>query len=153
LAGFDRVVLNAPAQLRKGPHGAGCDRDDISDHVAASELAYARKLGIRLGSDLAASRAAIVEVLAAPSEGSPLAAKGWPPRYAARRIAWHVLDHAWEIEDKSKVQRSLNRDRSIGCLGSGGRFACLIPTAKMKVWLKPLAPDGTAELSTRPCGV
>jgi hypothetical protein len=28
-------------------------------------------------------------------------ANGWPPRYAARRIAWHVLDHAWEIEDKS----------------------------------------------------
>jgi hypothetical protein len=27
--------------------------------------------------------------------------KGWPPRYAARRIAWHALDHAWEIEDKS----------------------------------------------------
>jgi hypothetical protein len=26
---------------------------------------------------------------------------GWPVRYAARRIAWHVLDHAWEIEDKS----------------------------------------------------
>jgi len=27
--------------------------------------------------------------------------KGWPPRYAAARIAWHALDHAWEIEDKS----------------------------------------------------
>ena len=25
----------------------------------------------------------------------------WPARYAARRIAWHVLDHAWEIEDRS----------------------------------------------------
>ncbi len=22
------------------------------------------------------------------------------PRYAARRIAWHVLDHAWEIEER-----------------------------------------------------
>lgn len=31
-----------------------------------------------------------------------LAAKGWPARYAARRIAWHVLDHAWEIEDRSE---------------------------------------------------
>jgi hypothetical protein len=28
--------------------------------------------------------------------------KGWPTRYAARRIAWHALDHAWEIEDKSE---------------------------------------------------
>jgi len=27
----------------------------------------------------------------------------WPARYAARRIVWHVLDHAWEIEDKSEA--------------------------------------------------
>jgi len=27
--------------------------------------------------------------------------KGWPLRYAARRIGWHILDHLWEIEDKS----------------------------------------------------
>ena len=98
---FERVACNAPAQLRKGPRGGGRDRDDIVDHVAASELAYARKLGIRLGSDLTASRAALVEILASPSDGTPPGAKGWPPRYAARRIAWHVLDHAWEIEDKS----------------------------------------------------
>jgi hypothetical protein len=25
----------------------------------------------------------------------------WPIRYAARRIAWHALDHAWEIEDRT----------------------------------------------------
>jgi hypothetical protein len=28
--------------------------------------------------------------------------RGWPPRTAARRIAWHVLDHQWEIGDKSE---------------------------------------------------
>lgn len=27
---------------------------------------------------------------------------GWPARYAARRIAWHALDHAWEIEDRTE---------------------------------------------------
>jgi hypothetical protein len=34
---------------------------------------------------------------------APLKAPGkrWPARYAARRIAWHALDHAWEIEDRS----------------------------------------------------
>ena len=37
----------------------------------------------------------------AASDGRPLVEKGWLPRYAARRIAWHVLDHAWEIEDRS----------------------------------------------------
>jgi hypothetical protein len=25
---------------------------------------------------------------------------GWPPRYGARRLIWHVLDHLWEIEDR-----------------------------------------------------
>jgi hypothetical protein len=25
----------------------------------------------------------------------------WSPRYAVRRTAWHPLDHAWEIEDRS----------------------------------------------------
>jgi len=41
----------------------------------------------------------------APPTGpeAPLKApdRSWPPRYAARRIAWHALDHAWEIEDRS----------------------------------------------------
>jgi hypothetical protein len=36
-----------------------------------------------------------------PSKGGPLTEKGWPQPYAARRIAWHVLDHAWEIEDRT----------------------------------------------------
>jgi hypothetical protein len=30
----------------------------------------------------------------------PAGPKDWPLRYAARRIAWHALDHAWEIEDR-----------------------------------------------------
>jgi hypothetical protein len=41
-----------------------------------------------------------VAVLSRPSDGGPLAEKGWPARYAARRIAWHALDHAWEMEDR-----------------------------------------------------
>jgi hypothetical protein len=51
---------------------------------------------------VAAERAALVEALVRPSDGSPLVpGRGWPPRYAFRRFAWHVLDHAWEIEDRS----------------------------------------------------
>ena len=37
-----------------------------------------------------------------PSDGSPLAGRSWTARYAARRIAWHALDHAWEMEDRSE---------------------------------------------------
>jgi hypothetical protein len=49
-----------------------------------------------------AMRAAVLEVLRQPSDGSPLADRKWPARYAARRIAWHALDHAWEMEDRTE---------------------------------------------------
>ncbi len=51
---------------------------------------------------IAALRAEVRAVLAGPSDGTPAVAKGWPARCAARRIAWHALDHAWEIEDRSE---------------------------------------------------
>ena len=41
-------------------------------------------------------------MLGAKSDGSPLRPKGWPQRYAVRRIAWHALDHVWEMEDRSE---------------------------------------------------
>jgi len=46
-------------------------------------------------------RNAIVDCLRNARAGEPVKDKGWLPRYAARRIAWHALDHAWEIEDRS----------------------------------------------------
>jgi hypothetical protein len=76
--------------------------------VAGAEQAYARRVGLRLpGSDpgagvsIAALRLAIVETLARAGDGGPIPGGRWPARYAARRIAWHALDHAWEIEDRA----------------------------------------------------
>jgi hypothetical protein len=107
---FDQIASAAPAELRKGPRGGGRDRDQMVDHVLGAEGAYVRKLGLRLAApergDAAAIRAfrgAIVEALERPSQGGPPIEKGWPQRYAARRIAWHALDHAWEIEDRSEA--------------------------------------------------
>jgi hypothetical protein len=51
------------------------------------------------------SRQAILAGLEAADKGE-LPEKGprggilWPARYFVRRVAWHVLDHAWEIEDR-----------------------------------------------------
>ena len=42
-------------------------------------------------------REAIAAVVGGPSDGSPVVPNGWTTRYAARRIAWHVLEHAWEM--------------------------------------------------------
>ena len=106
---LDRVAAAAPAELRKGPRGGGRDRDAIVAHVVSAENAYARRVGLRLpepdpddAAAVAAARATIVEVLAHPTDGGPIAGGRWPSRYAARRIAWHVLDHAWEIEDRAE---------------------------------------------------
>ena len=107
-ATFDRVVTGAPAELRKGPRGGGRDRDAIVGHCVTSDAAYAAQIGIKLKEPdptdraaVEAGRAAILDLLRKPSDGSPLGGRRWPARYAARRIAWHSLDHAWEIEDKS----------------------------------------------------
>jgi hypothetical protein len=94
-----RVVAGAPAQLRKGPRGGGRDRDKIVAHVADAEVAYARKLGVREKG--AALRPALAGAIASATTADPVVEKGWPVRYAARRVAWHALDHAWEIEDRS----------------------------------------------------
>jgi hypothetical protein len=106
---FDRVAAAAPEQLRKGPRGGGRDRDKMIDHVIASDTAYARKLGIKhrlMAIDdheaIAALRQAVLDVLCQESDGMPPVRNGWPTRYAARRIAWHALDHAWEMEDRAE---------------------------------------------------
>jgi hypothetical protein len=106
---FDRVAANAPAELRKGPRGGGRDRDRMIGHVVEADDAYAREIGLRLKPTAATDRAAIeavratvLDVIGAPSDGSPIAGRRWTPRYAAGRIAWHALDHAWEMEDRSE---------------------------------------------------
>ena len=48
----------------------------------------------------------------AASDGAAVAGRRWTPRYAARRIAWHALDHAWEIEDRSNRTAGSERSRS-----------------------------------------
>ncbi len=48
-----------------------------------------------------AQRVAIAERLAGAHPAGPFEGRRWTPRYAARRIAWHAIDHVWEIEDRS----------------------------------------------------
>ena len=100
---FDRVAAAAPEELRKGPRGGGRDRTKIVGHVNEADAAYAREIGLASRpKEVPALRAAMLQVLRMPSDGSPLAGRKWTQRYAARRIAWHALDHAWEIEDRTE---------------------------------------------------
>jgi len=103
---LESVVASSPASLRKGPRGGGRDRDGMVDHVVNAERSYARKVGVFLTAaewrdgGVALMRERIREALQRPSDGTPPRERGWPPRYLVRRMAWHVLDHAWEMEDR-----------------------------------------------------
>lgn len=105
---FDRVAAAAPEELRKGPRGGGRNTTKVIGHVMESDRAYAREIGVTVrefGSDdraaIRAMRDEMLEVIRAARDGEPLAGRRWPARYAAHRIAWHALDHAWEIQDRS----------------------------------------------------
>jgi hypothetical protein len=95
--------------LRKGPRGGGRELDAIITHVADADRGYLNALGWKVdlsaktGNHVAEIRAAILEGLRASARGE-IPAKGprggarWPARYFVRRVAWHTMAHAWEIE-------------------------------------------------------
>jgi len=104
---LDEVAAGAPEELRKGPRGGGRNTSKIVSHALEADGAYAREIGLKLPAAAVGDRAAIrvfrdaiLDVLRRPSNGSPIADRRWTARYAAHRIAWHSLDHAWEIEDR-----------------------------------------------------
>jgi hypothetical protein len=62
-----------------------------------------------LREELDHTRQAVLDAIAAAARGElpergPRGGAIWPPRYFVRRVAWHALDHAWEIEDRAGIQ-------------------------------------------------
>ena len=111
---FDQAVRAAEGkELRKGPRGGGRDRDGVVRHVLGADAAYVRRLAQPFRQDAAAplddqlrqTRAAIRAALAAAARGEmpsagPRGGALWTPRYFVRRVAWHSVDHLWEVEDR-----------------------------------------------------
>ncbi|HET9783222.1 MAG TPA: hypothetical protein VFR33_15755 [Candidatus Dormibacteraeota bacterium] len=89
---LDNVRAKAPEELRKGPRGGGRDREKMYRHVLDAEVAYAPAIGLKLKQP---DRKALLEAIRKPNKDTK-----WPVAYAVRRIAWHALDHAWEMEDR-----------------------------------------------------
>jgi hypothetical protein len=95
-------------RLATGPRGGGRSLDGIIEHVAGAERGYLGAIGRKAPGDADAEgvRRAVVDGLTSAAvhgveERGPRGGKRWPPRYFVRRTAWHALDHAWEIEDRS----------------------------------------------------
>jgi hypothetical protein len=111
---FDAATQAAAGRtLRTGPRGGGRDLEKIARHLLESNEAYLGQLGWKAPKNEGRNTASQLERnlqdalagLAAAAHGE-IAARGprgglrWTPRYFVRRVAWHVLDHAWEIEER-----------------------------------------------------
>jgi hypothetical protein len=111
---FDTAVSAATGkELRKGPRGGGRDLDGVVQHVLNGDASYLARLGWKLkegkeddlSEELGKTRREILNALASAARGEapargPRGGIRWTARYFVRRVAWHVLDHAWEIEDR-----------------------------------------------------
>jgi hypothetical protein len=106
-AHFDLLGARVSADLRPGPRSAGRSRDQIIRHVILNEPGqFSSKVEVRTPYEsvltpdgLAAHRAAFIAGLRTyNAEGK--AARTWPLQFLIRRTANHVMDHAWEMEDR-----------------------------------------------------
>jgi hypothetical protein len=112
---FDAAVQAANGkELTKGPRGGGRELEKIVEHVRDGNLGYLTSLGGKpklsagnsLQQDLLQVRQAVLNTLEAKLRGElptrgPRGGLRWPARYFVRRLAWHELDHLWEIEDRA----------------------------------------------------
>jgi hypothetical protein len=104
---FENVAALVSAELRKGPRGGGRDRDQIVRHVNVAEIQeFARKVGVTTApavwhnpDELRAHRDAFCSAIRAHNARGA-AARSWTLQFVIRRSAYHMLDHAWEMEDR-----------------------------------------------------
>ncbi len=106
-ATFDGVADRVSPELRKGPRGGGRERDEIVNHANGAEIfEFAPKVGVRVPLETRRDRVALHAYREAFLSGiRHTAARGatagrWPLAFLIRRCAWHMLDHAWEMEDR-----------------------------------------------------
>jgi hypothetical protein len=94
--------------MRKGPRGGGRDRDEIIRHAVRVESEdFARRVGIRIPENAALTPAGLrthrktyIDAMRAYNAGEGKRMKSWTLPFLIRHSAYHVMDHAWEMEDK-----------------------------------------------------
>lgn len=104
---FDDVAAGVSSGLRRGARGGGRSRDQIIGHVLGTEPGqFSRKVEVRTPLDAVLSPEGLLThrdrfvdaIRACNSEGR--SARSWPIQFLLRRTAHHVMDHAWEMEDR-----------------------------------------------------
>ncbi len=105
---FDAVSARVSAEMRKGPRGGGRDRNRIVRHTIRTESEdFAKRLGLRIPEEgalspdgLAAHRKSYIAAMRAYNRGEGKRMVTWTLPFLIRHSAYHVMDHAWEMEDK-----------------------------------------------------
>jgi len=105
---FDDTAERVSAELRPGPRGGGWTRDELFRHVHVNEAQqFTRKVEVRTPREMvlspdgrAAHREATLDAIRAYNAEGRIAGRSWPIQFLVRRIAHHVMDHAWEMEDR-----------------------------------------------------
>jgi len=104
---FDDVAARVSHELRPASRGGGRSRDQVIRHTYGTEpQQFSRKVEVRTPLDVALTadglathrRAYLDAIRAYNAEGKP--ARTWPIQFLVRRTAHHVMDHAWELEDR-----------------------------------------------------
>ena len=104
---FDATALRVSAEMRSGPRGGGRDRTKIVRHTLFAEThEFSKKVGVATPFEdlltpdgLQAHRQAYVDAIREASARGVMA-RTWTLQFTIRRTAYHLLDHAWEMEDK-----------------------------------------------------
>jgi hypothetical protein len=115
---LDQVAAKVSAELKKGPRGGGRDRDQVLRHIFVNERDWARMVGVEETEDavltkkgLAAHREAYVGAIREyNAAGKP--ARAWRLQFFLRHTAYHVMDHAWEMEDKDLTNAGADQAES-----------------------------------------
>jgi hypothetical protein len=106
---FDGVAARVSPELRKGPRGSGRSRDEIVEHVIRNESEnHARSVGLRVPERGAMTPAGLRECREAYAAAIRDFNAGriksrmrtWTLAFLIRHSAYHLLDHAWAMEDK-----------------------------------------------------
>ena len=106
---FDGIAARVSPEMRKGPRGGGRDRDRIIRHTVRTESEdFAKQVGIRIPEEAALTpdglrrhRESYVAAMRAYNAGEiARRMRSWTLPFLIRHSAFHMLDHAWEMEDK-----------------------------------------------------
>jgi len=110
---FDLVASRVSPELRLGPRGGGRDRATIVRHANGAEIdEHAKKVGVIVSLDVRNDPAELQAYRDAYIAGirdhnaRGASARTWTVQFTIRRSAYHMLDHAWEMEDRDLSIRS-----------------------------------------------